>query len=123
MVQRTGAGHYHLIIWPKSLVDYNYFRTPKGLEEIPTYAVGIAPWIRHIYFGKDKHQKPLFTSLVRDDHSKGLIVHPCIFNKDQLPKGIEDFNELLNVFYFQLGVDGVFTGFPDLVIQFLKNSN
>ena len=34
---------------------------------------------------------------------------------------IKSFNELLNVFYFQLGVDGVFTDFPDLVIQFLKN--
>ncbi len=67
----------------------------------------------------------LLTVLKKDasHHSKGLIVHPYIFNKDQLPKGIKDFNELLNVFYFQLGVDGVFTGFPDLVIQFLKNSN
>jgi len=51
------------------------------------------------------------------------LVHPCIFNKDQLPKGIKDFNELLNVFYFQLGVDGVFAGYPGLLIQFLKNPN
>jgi len=119
LVQMLGENHW----WPNSLVDYNYFRTPKGLEEIATYAIGIGPWIRHIYLGKDKHQKLLFTSLVRNAHSKGLIIHPYIFNKDQIPKGFKDFNELLNVFFFQLGVDGVFTDFPDLVTQFLKNSN
>jgi glycerophosphoryl diester phosphodiesterase len=117
LVQMLGDNSW----WPNSSVDYNYLRTPKGLEEISTYAVGVGPWIYHIYLGKDKYQNPLFTSLVRDAHSKGLIVHPYIFNKDQLPKGIKSFNELLNVFYFQLGVDGVFTDFPDLVIQFLKN--
>jgi len=119
LVQMLGENYW----WPNSPVDYNYLRTPKGLKEIATYAVGIGPWIRHIYLGKDKHQNPLFTSLVRDAHSKGLIVHPYIFSKDRLPKGIKDFNELLNVFYFELGVDGVFTDFPDLVIQFLKNTS
>lgn len=119
LVQMVGENSW----WPDSPVDYEYLRTPKGLEEIKTYAVGIGPWIYHIYLGKDKHQNPLFTSLVRDAHSKGLIVHPYVLNKDQLPKGIKDFNELLNVFYFQLGVDGVFTDFPDYVVQFLKNTS
>lgn len=118
LIQMVGENSW----WPDSSVNYDYLRSAEGLKEIATYAVGIGPWIYHVFSGKDKYRNPLLTSLVRDAHANGLVVHPYVFNKDQLPNGIKDLNELLNIFYVQLKVDGVFTDFPDLVVQFLKNT-
>jgi glycerophosphoryl diester phosphodiesterase len=50
----------------------------------------------------------------------GLLVHPFTFRADQLPAGFTSFNDLLRTFIEVLGVDGVFTDFPDLVLRYLN---
>lgn len=52
-----------------------------------------------------------------------LQIHPYTARIDQVPAGIKDFETLLSILYDQLDVDGVFTDFPDLTIQFLNNRN
>lgn len=47
----------------------------------------------------------------------GLLVHPFTFRADELPRGFGTFAELLTTFLDVLKVDGVFTDFPDIVVQ------
>ena len=42
------------------------------------------------------------------------MIHPYTFRADQLPPGIDSFAELHQIFFVDLGVDGIFTDFPDL---------
>ena len=53
-------------------------------------------------------------------HASGLLVHPYTLRRDELPKGINSFTELLDILIYQAGVDGLFTDFPDIVVDFLR---
>ena len=76
--------------------------------------------MRHIYLGKTPDGKLELSPLVELAQARGLQVHPYTFRRDELPTGIESFDELLDIFFRQAGVDGLFTDFPDLVVDFLK---
>ncbi|MBW4423579.1 MAG: esterase-like activity of phytase family protein [Nostoc desertorum CM1-VF14] len=115
---------------------YGDLRTPEGLAEIATYADGIGPWKRMIVSVKgtdangdgladdvngdgtvndaDKTTLPP-TSLIQDAHNAGLQVHPYTFrNEDQyLAADYQGNPELEFQQFFQLGVDALFTDFPD----------
>nr|WP_241263064.1 glycerophosphodiester phosphodiesterase [Parahaliea mediterranea] len=97
-----------------SAVDYDAMRSPEGLRDVATYADGIGPWLMHIYRGRDARGQAVVTDLVDRAHALGLAVHPYTFRRDQLPTGIADFDELLALFIDTVGVDGLFTDFPDL---------
>jgi glycerophosphoryl diester phosphodiesterase len=88
------------------------------LARIGAYANAIGPSISLIYRGMSGSQAML-SPLVRDAHAAGLDVHPYTFRKDDLPAGITDFDVLLELFLKQLGVDGVFTDFPDLAAGYV----
>ncbi|MBT4523211.1 MAG: glycerophosphodiester phosphodiesterase [Halieaceae bacterium] len=101
-------------------VDYDYLQTPEGLDDIATYAAGIGPFLMQIYGGKADSGKPLISDLTANAQARGLQVHPYTFRRDLLPEGVSDFNELLDIFINQAGVDGLFTDFPDLAHRFLR---
>jgi len=50
-------------------------------------------------------------------------VHPYTFRADEgrLPPYVSTFDELLELFLFGVDVDGVFTDYPDLAVQFLRS--
>jgi len=56
---------------------------------------------------------------VRFAHQAGLEVHPYTFRADQLPTNMASFDELLELFIVQMGVDGIFTDHPDLAHQYI----
>jgi glycerophosphoryl diester phosphodiesterase len=58
---------------------------------------------------------------VADAHAVGLVVHPYTFRADSLPAYAGSLEELLEIFFVRAGVDGVFTDFPDRVVQFLAS--
>lgn len=103
--------------------DYDYMRSPAGLAEIASYAHGIGPWLAQIYMGRSPAGEVLLSELVNRAHALGLAVHPYTFRSDELPAGVEDFNELLDIFFKRAGVDGVFTDFPDTVRHYLRREN
>lgn len=100
-------------------VDYTAMRTRQGLAEVARYADGIGPWLYQIYRGKADNGDVNLTSLVQDAHAQGLLVHPYTFRRDELPPDIGGFEELLDIFIGQAGVDGLFTDFPDLAVNYL----
>ncbi len=100
--------------------DYDWLRSDAGLADIARYADGIGPWIMHIYAGRDPGGEARITDLVSRAHGAGLLVHPFTFRRDALPPGIDSYRELLDLFFGRVGVDGVFTDFPDLTVDYLE---
>ncbi|WP_260446020.1 MULTISPECIES: esterase-like activity of phytase family protein [unclassified Nostoc] len=129
------------------LRTYGDLRTPEGLAEIATYADGIGPWKRLIVSvkGTDANNDGLAddvngdgavndadrtllapTTLVQDAHNAGLQVHPYTFRDEDLylAADYKGNPELEFQQFFQLGVDALFTDFPetgDKVRDFLSN--
>jgi glycerophosphoryl diester phosphodiesterase len=119
---------------------YGDLRTPDGLAEIATYADGIGPWKRMIVSVKgfdlngdgqaddvngdslvNDADKTLLspTSLIDDAHIAGLLVHPYTF-RDEERYLAADYNgdpKLEYEQFFKLGVDGVFSDFPDTAVS------
>jgi glycerophosphoryl diester phosphodiesterase len=139
---KTGAMTYAVPVdrpyeWTKAGDKRNFdvMVTPAGLAEIKTYADGIGPWKRYIVsikgsIGSDG--KPLDvnkdgkindadatsvspTALVADAHKAGLFVHPFTFRNESRRLAADYNKDGRNEYavYYKLGVDGVFTDFPD----------
>ncbi|MEO0438391.1 MAG: glycerophosphodiester phosphodiesterase, partial [Pseudomonadota bacterium] len=94
-------------------VDFDAMRTASGMVTVAEYAQGIGPWIMHLYLGKDPAGGYRISDLTERAHELGLLVHPFTLRADQLPPGIENFDELHRVLFDTIGVDGAFTDFPD----------
>ncbi len=96
---------------------YHELATPEGLAEIATYADGIGPNKRLIVpTGPDGRLRPP-TFLVEDAHRAGLLVHPWTFRSDPVflaPDYEGDAAREVEQF-LELGVDGLFSDFPDVV--------
>ncbi len=98
---------------------YDDLATPAGLAAIAAYADGIGPDKRLIVpRGPDGSLGPP-TSLVADAHAAGLRVHPWTFRADAafLPAEYGGDGEQEIRQFFELGVDGLFTDFPDLAVR------
>jgi glycerophosphoryl diester phosphodiesterase len=105
-----------------SEVDYDYLQTPAGLDYVASYAAGIGPWLHQIYRGKDNSGVPQLSNLVDQAHQRDLLVHPYTFRADELPESVANIDELFDIFVRLAGVDGFFTDFPDLAINYLERA-
>lgn len=92
-----------------------------NLKEYATYADGIGPWYKQLISGKDDRGNWKSSNLVMEAHDLGLVVHAYTFRADDLGE-FSSFEELLNVGFESLELDGVFTDFPDRVVRFLNDT-
>src|SRR5215213_5306694 len=94
---------------------FGFFATNRGLDEVKTYADGIGPWKVYIIpttggGGGDVKPPP---DLIKRAHARGLLVHTWTFRDDAFPTGypagpVEEY-----LASYRLGIDGVFSDFPD----------
>ncbi|MPY98686.1 MAG: glycerophosphodiester phosphodiesterase [Actinophytocola sp.] len=98
--------------------------TREGLAEIATYADGVGPEKTMVISWNDDGSLGAPTDLVPDAHDAGLVVHPYTFRAENVflpsdyrssddPAEHGDLAGELRT-YYDLGVDGVFTDFPDI---------
>ena len=118
LVQLIGANS-----WGEAETDYDELRTARGLEQVAESADAIGPWLMYAYELARHDDVPVATGLVHEAKSHGLAVHPYTFRADDLPRGFENFAELVRFFADELEVDGLFTDFPDLARDALDNSD
>lgn len=103
--------------------DFNYLLNPKNMLEIKKIADGLGPTYDMLFdLKKSKKGNIVVNSLVKDAHKVGLVVHPYTLRKDNLPPYADSIDELFDAVLVKAGADGVFTDFPDLGIEFLKNN-
>jgi glycerophosphoryl diester phosphodiesterase len=100
--------------------------TASGLAFVKTYADGIGPWkpylLRTVADGVDRTGDGVLTindrrlvgstGVIELAHQNGLLVHAYTFRNDASGYGFAD-PQAEMAYYFRLGVDGVFTDFPD----------
>ncbi|MGB5490015.1 MAG: glycerophosphodiester phosphodiesterase [Woeseiaceae bacterium] len=96
--------------------------TPDGMKMVASYADGIGPSMQLIVAPGSVAGNLQITKLVELAHDLGLVVHPYTFRRDLLPAYAEDYGDLLDIFLDDIGVDGVFTDFPDLTIEYIESN-
>ncbi len=92
--------------------------TEENLEKYATYADAIGPSIEQLILagmGKSEGNK-----LVDTAHRLNLKVHAYTFRQDEHPN-FETFEALLQFGFYDIDLDGGFTDFPDLVVDYLTN--
>jgi len=99
--------------WGEADTDYDALRTTAGLRAVAEVADGIGPWLEQIYALDGS--TPRSSGLVEAAHGVGLAVHPYTFRLDSLPPGFTTFDALVEFVLGELGAEGLFTDFPDLV--------
>lgn len=92
--------------------------SPATLAAIAAYADAIGPSLGLVLQAGPGGRAGV-TRLVPDAHAAGLAVHPYTLRRDELPSGVPEFGELLELVFTQAGADGAFTDFPDVVAAFL----
>lgn len=87
------------------------------LEEIAVFADAIGPYKNMLV----KTEAGDDSGLVGHAHDLGLEVHPWTFRNDALPRGFATPEEEIR-FFLDLGIDGIFTDFPDTVAAVLDRA-
>lgn len=112
--------------------------TPKGLAEIKSYADGVGPWKPYLrsakqVLGPDGKPKDLNgdgkitdadrvllapTDVVKNAHAAGLFVHAFTFRneKELLVSDYKGDPKVEYAVFYELGVDGLFSDFPDTAL-------
>nr|MBA3748234.1 glycerophosphodiester phosphodiesterase [Solirubrobacterales bacterium] len=106
---------------------YAQLATPAGLADVATYADGVGPSKDYIVPRSATGASLAPTSFVADAHAAGLLVHPYTFRNEnqflpfELRRGsdpaawgsaIAEYEQ-----FFGLGVDGLFSDYPDTAIE------
>lgn len=114
LIQLMGAGEIN---------PYDDMITAQGLKKLATYADGIGPSIFMITHTEDRGETYELTTLVALAHQNGLVVHPYTFRAETAatPEFAGSYKGLLELFLYEIGVDGVFTDFPDITLDYIKN--
>ena len=118
LIQLIGENH-----WRLSDTDFTYLKSEKGLNEVSKYADGIGPWMNQLVTGVDFSGNFQITNLVKNARRNDLLIHSYTFRADILPEYVSNFDELLDIFLNEVGVDGIFTDFPDLVVSYLESNS
>lgn len=107
---------------------FGYLATNAGLDEVKTYADGIGPWKRYIVStvkdpagtgpGEAARKLAPPSDLVARAHARGLTVIPYTFRNEQrrLASDYGDSPQEEYRQFYALGVDGVFSDFPDTAV-------
>jgi len=108
---------------PRTFAD---LLTASGLAYIKGYADGVGPWkpylVRTVADGVDRDGDGVLTikdrrvdgstGVIEAAHAAGLMIHTWTFRNDASGYGFSNPQEEM-AYYLRLGVDGVFTDFPD----------
>lgn len=91
---------------------------PQGLQDVAKYANAIGPWKRQIL--RDVGAPKLVqTTLIEQAHAAGLRVHTYTFRSEPATLAPEYRNEPRLEYrqFYTLGIDGVFSDFPDAALN------
>lgn len=99
---------------------------PEGLKWVSGFAQGIGPWLPQIIAQDDTGKLGRPTTLVRDAHAEGLVVHPYTLRNEnsflpldfQVGKDPAAYGRSLDYLkkLFATGIDGIFSDNPDTAL-------
>lgn len=118
LLAQTEKRPYDLIVKGDSRT-YGDLTSPKELAQIADYAEAIGPDKRLIVPVTQETRLQSATSLINEAHAVGLRVHSWTFRdeKQYLAPEYNGNSEAEYEQFFQLGIDGVFSDFPDTAVK------
>jgi glycerophosphoryl diester phosphodiesterase len=105
--------------WEEAATDYDFLQTAGGLADLARTVDAIGPWVSQLYTPGSNGGAPRSSGLTERAHEVGLLVHPYTFRADDLAPGFDSFEDMVRFFCVDLGVDGLFTDFPDRAARLL----
>jgi glycerophosphoryl diester phosphodiesterase len=104
--------------------EYHWMLDKKGMQRLATYVDGIGPSVFLLVSPDSTAAEIKVTGLVELAHAAGLQVHPYTFRRErnQMPPFAKDYEDFLRIFFEVVGVDGVFTDFPDLTVRYVESN-
>jgi glycerophosphoryl diester phosphodiesterase len=102
--------------------DYDYLKSDDGITEMAGVVDGIGPWLPQVIEGLSANGTAIMTPTLIAAQRAQLKVHPYTMRADQLPKWAGDMQIALKAIFDDAGIDGIFTDFPDQVVQYLARN-
>lgn len=104
--------------------DYDWMFKAGAMAIIAQYADAIGPWKSMLVSEKSTPDNLIITKMVTQAHAVGLKVHPYTFRNDpgRIPSYAANFEDMLDIFLNQVGVDGIFSDYPDLAVDFVRRN-
>ena len=102
--------------------SYDWMFEADGMKKVASYAEGIGPWKPMLVDDKSTKDNIIIKPLMKAAKDAGLQVHPYTFRADpgRIPAYTDSFEGMMDVYYNQVKVDGLFTDFPDKAVSFLN---
>jgi glycerophosphoryl diester phosphodiesterase len=96
--------------------------TAQGMAQVGAYADGFGPDKSLLIDPESPAGQLKISELVSLAHASGMQVHPYTFRADagQVPAWADSYEAMLEAFFFEAGIDGAFTDFPDRAVNFLR---
>ncbi|NIY76844.1 glycerophosphodiester phosphodiesterase [Thalassospira sp. HF15] len=107
---------------PPAGTDYDYLKSEDGILEMARVVDGIGPWLPQVIEGLSENGTAIMTPTLIAAQRAQLKVHPYTLRADQLPKWAGDMKIALKAIFDDAGIDGIFTDFPDQVVQYLARN-
>ena len=105
-----------LIQLVEPVAEYDSLLTAVGLKSLADYAYGVGPHHSQL-IEAEEGRRPRPADFARRVRDAGLRVHAYTFRRDDLPAYARTLEELLTLFYVDVGVDGVFSDHPDVAAR------
>ena len=96
--------------------DYGALLTTTGLRSVSAYACGLGPHYSQLV-EEEGRRRPRVADLALGARDAGLALHAYTFRRDALPAYARTLEELLELFWIEVGVDGVFCDHPDVAVR------
>ena len=96
--------------------ESSHLLTADGLREVSETAEGMGPdYSQLVVQGNDQRVMP--SPLYDAARQAGLVLHPYTFRRRNLPPYAESLERLLEIFFRDVRVDGVFCDYPDVAVR------
>lgn len=118
LIQLLPGDPWDELVKPGRLADLEL-----SLQNVREYADGIGPSISQLLLARDSDGFLRTSPLVEAAHQQHLLVHPWTIRRDALPTEVDSLDALHRVLFSQLGVDGAFSDFPDLAVEYVRGLN
>lgn len=99
---------------------HKWLTTEEGMKDVARYATIYAPNFNLLAVPNADATGYTISPLANMCRAYGMKLHSWTLRKDSLPKGFKTWEEVLDVSFKTLKVEGMFSDFPDLLVEYLK---
>ncbi|WP_094751327.1 glycerophosphodiester phosphodiesterase [Psychromonas sp. CD1] len=104
-----------------TVYSYDWMFKDDGMKKVAEYADAIGPWKPMLVDEASTRDNIIIKPLMQKAREAGLGIHVYTFRAEpeKIPAYAKDYDDMLDIFYNQVKVDGIFTDYPNKAVKFL----